>query len=311
MSSRDVLYIDRSARERLARLARNEGLNANVVFARYLQERFLDRLGRTPYRESLILKGGLFLFAHATSTGQRLARPTRDVDLSAKGLSNRPRFIRTVFSEICQVQIRDGVVFDYERIKAEEINPQKEYPGVRVRIPANLAGIKTYIQVDIGFGDVVTPAPEPMTFPVLLEDMPAPQILAYSLETVIAEKFQAMIYLSIATGRFRDFYDIHDLAQHHAFSGELLTDAVRNTFHARATPFDTEPVVFRETYKNDPALTEGWTAYLRTSGLEGAPETFAEVVSSIERLLSPVYEACLRRTSMNGTWSPEQGVWLP
>jgi hypothetical protein len=163
----------------------------------------LYRLSVSAYKDKFILKGGALLYAHDGFQ----ARPTLDIDFMAKNVSNDMANIKKIFQEICRIECQeDGVVFDINTIETGEIAISKDYHGVRLTLLAHLDTAQQYISMDIGFGDVITPFPQQLAFPALIATAPGANVLAYSLETVVAEKFQAMISLSLGNSRMKDFF---------------------------------------------------------------------------------------------------------
>jgi predicted nucleotidyltransferase component of viral defense system len=191
--------------------ARSRKEDFEFVLGRWVAERFLYRLGQSSQRERFVLKGAtLFLIWQG-----KLPRPTRDVDLLGYGSAEIEKVIGAI-REICSVKADDGIIFDLDKIAGEEIREEAEYDGVRVRVPASLDGAKAQLQIDIGFGDAVDPAPEETAVPVMLE-MESPRLKAYPPEVVIAEKLQAMVHLGIANSRMKDFFDIWILSREQTF----------------------------------------------------------------------------------------------
>jgi len=309
VSARPVKRIDVSARERLLLIARREGRDFNLVLQLYHQERFLARLAATPHRERLLLKGALFLFARADREARQLARPTKDIDLRGEAVANDPERLRAVFAEVCAHPIHDGVVFDATGLATERIAEGARYPGVRLTVPVGLAGARGRLQVDGGFGDVVTPGPQELVFPTLLDDMPAPTILAYAVETVVAEKFEAMVTLSLVNSRMKDCYDLHQLARGEVFAGAVLHEALHETFARRGTPFPSDPAVFTDTFGTDPARQRQWATFLRRGRLAAAPERFAEVQEVLRAFLLPLHDACRQGRPFSRRWSPDDLHW--
>jgi predicted nucleotidyltransferase component of viral defense system len=196
-----------SIQYQLKQLAVAEGKAYQLVLTRYFQERLLFRLAASAYSNQFCLKGGTLLYA----VEQQKSRPTLDIDLLAMGLSRETDRLPQIFSEIGGIDYEmDGVVFDTATLTAEPITKAGPYPGVRLKLPVSLGNIRQPLQIDVGFGDIVTPAPVRMSYPTLLA-MEQPQILAYSLETVIAGKFDAMIDLAEINSRMKDFYDVYRL----------------------------------------------------------------------------------------------------
>ena len=179
----------RSVKERLLNISRAEKYSSQLLISRYFQERLLYRLSVSDYKDKFILKGGALLYAHDGFQ----ARPTLDIDFMAKNVSNDMSNIKKIFQEICQIECKeDGVVFDVDTIETSEIAISKEYHGVRLSLLAHLDTAQQNISMDIGFGDVITPSPQQLAFPALIGTAPGANILAYSLETVVAEKFQLL-----------------------------------------------------------------------------------------------------------------------
>jgi len=197
-----------SVRQRLLNLSRERGEDFNFTLTRYANERLLYRLARSPYRDQFVLKGAALFQVWSES----LYRPTRDVDLLGFGDSTATG-IGSVFHELCVLEVEpDGLRLLPDSVRAEEIRDQQEYGGLRVHLMADLDGAQIALQVDVGFGDAVTPGIEEADFPTLL-DFPAPHLRTYPRETVIAEKFEAMVRLGIVNTRMKDFYDVWQLAR--------------------------------------------------------------------------------------------------
>lgn len=297
-------------RARLLNIAKRERRDFNLILNLYYQERFLARLAASRYQGRFLLKGGLLLFALAAGQSHAFGRPTKDVDLRAEGIGNDPDRLRTLFSEVCGLDLSDGAVFDAGNITAERITEDADYQGIRLGIPVGLAGARGRVQVDVGFGDVVTPGPWLMAFPVLLRQMVAPTLLAYSIETVVAEKLEAMIALSVANSRMKDFFDLHWLAQTQPFEGAVLQRAIRNTFHRRGTLFLPDPAVFQPSFASDEGRQRQWSAFLHQSHLAEAPDRFGKVIALLRQFLQPVHSACLEERSFAAEWSAALSRWL-
>jgi len=207
-----------SVRARLSNVSKKEQRSFDSLLLLYMLERLLYRLSLSQYVEKFVLKGGLLMFILTDFKG----RPTKDMDLLAQQVSNDMNDIKEVFRKICKVDCEDdGLVFDEESVTVEEIKKDTEYQGVRVNIICYLENAKKTLQLDIGFGDIVIPKPQFMECPTLL-DMKAPNIKVYSLESVISEKFHAMITLSVVNSRMKNFYDIYTLLNSKSFDGRKL-----------------------------------------------------------------------------------------
>ncbi len=203
------------------------------------------------------------------------------------------------------------MVFDPDGITTERITEDADYQGIRVRIPVRLAEARGRVQVDVGFGDVVTPGPTEMLFPVLLEEMPSPTLLAYPMETVVAEKLEAMVSLSLVNSRMKDFFDLHWLALNRPFAGAVLQQAVDRTFRRRGTQFLPDPAVFQPSFAADEGRQRQWSAFLRQSHAVDARIPFPDVLVVLRDFLQPVHAACLEARSFSAEWSPALSKWVP
>lgn len=304
-------HVDISVRDRLLALAKRAGQDYNVVLSLYYRERLLARLAASRYRERFILKGGSLLFAFAAQGARELARPTKDLDFRAGGIRNDVGDIAAAFAEICALPSPDdGLMFDAYAIKGDRIAEDALYHGVRLSIPVRLASASGRLQIDIGFGDVITPEPLEMAYPVLLDEMPPPRVLAYSRETVVAEKYEAMLKLSLANTRMKDFFDVYQLARTYAFEGVVLSEAVRRTCERRGTPFLIDPAVLQPDFATDAARQQQWAAFLRRGRLTTVPEGFADTMGELSSFLGPIHEACRRQRPLNAVWSPATSRWI-
>ena len=228
--TRKLRNVGASVRARLLVRARVEQTDYQILLTRYALERLLYRLGISDQRERFVLKGAM-LFAIWQDDP---FRPTRDLDLLGQGDSD-PVTVAASIRSICSVVVPDdGVVFDIAGIEAAPIRGENEYPGVRVRTGATIAGARLLIQIDVGFGDVITPEAIEIEYPALL-DAPAPILRAYPPETVVAEKTEAIVSLGIGNSRMKDFYDLWTILQTFAFEGNDLAEAIRRTFERRRT----------------------------------------------------------------------------
>ena len=293
-----------SVRARLLKLARDRGDVFDLVLLRYVNERLLYRLATSDHASRFILKGAT-LFTVWTGKPHRA---TRDVDLLGFGDPSESS-IRTVFESVISANsLDDGVVFDPASLNASPIRENQAYGGIRVLLDARFAAAKVSLQIDVGFGDVVTPEPLLTELPALL-DFPAPRLRAYPRETVVAEKVEAMVQLGIANSRMKDFYDIIVLAQRFEFDGGLLARAMKATFARRGTPLPkTPPVAFTSTFADDASKRIQWAAFLRKSGAQDQsdlPTTIAAVVAFAEapRRAAATGERFVLRWPPGGPWA--------
>lgn len=294
-----------SARARLRARARARGEDVQRVLVRYALERLLYRLSVSEHAGDFILKGAM-LFA---LWGDGLEhRPTKDIDLLGRG-DPRPSRLAVVFQSVCGVKVAadDGLDFHADSVVGAAIREDAVYDGVRVVLQAFLGRARIRVQIDIGYGDAVTPSPVRVLYPTLLDD-PAPALRAYPAPTVMAEKLEAMVSLGIANSRMKDFFDVAWCAAHLAFEGEELVSAVRATFERRGTELPIgAPLAFTSSFATDAAKRDQWAAFARKSQL-GDPGALPEVIEAVSALLLPV----LQHASIGGypgRWSPG-GPWV-
>jgi hypothetical protein len=296
---RELRNIGASVRARLLDRARAERSDFQILLTRYARERLLYRLSISAHRDRFVLKGAMLFVTWVADP----FRPTRDLDLLGYG-DNGVEAIAETFRTICTQPVPDdGVIFDVAALEAAPIREEVEYGGVRVRTTATIAGARIPIQVDIGFGDAITPAPVEIDYPTLL-DAPAPHLRAYPVETVVAEKFEALVTLGMANSRLKDFYDLWLIAQTFEFQQLALGDAVRHTFERRGTtlPADT-PVGLSDEFAA--AWAVQWRAFLGRERMAAAPDAFAALIADLRDFLMPVVSASnkARAWRPGGPWS--------
>lgn len=286
-----------SVRQRLLDQARSKRVDFNLLLTRYGLERFLYRLGRSEYRERFVLKGAMLF----PLWGVVSYRSTRDVDLLGYGEIELEALV-TVFRTICQTEVvEDGIMFDPASVQAEDIRDQMEYGGTRLKLKADLAGARIQLQVDIGFGDVITPSAESAEYPTLL-DHSAPSLRVYPRETVIAEKFQAMVHLGIANSRMKDFHDLWVLGNQFDFDGMTLATALARTFERRNTPLPVElPLALTPEFFAAAQKVRQWKAFLNRAGLAAEVE-LAAVASFIAGFVMPLIVTTSVGEKFTGCW---------
>lgn len=254
-----------------------------ATLTRYFQERLLFRLSKSQYRPNFLLKGGALIYA----LQKEESRPTLDIDLLAKNIKANHEEVKSVFKEICDLKFYDGVTFDSKNISASEIVKEGNYSGTRIKVLARLGNIKQSMQIDIGFGDIVTPGPIEMEYPTIIE-MESPNLLAYSVESLIAEKFQAMIDLAEYNSRMKDFYDVYTMLDNQTYDKAHLADAIKNTFEKRNTKAILDHSLFKDTFFEDENRITQWKAFLNKSNLNQSLK-FAEVMKKIKEVMEPIY----------------------
>ena len=286
MSKEQNKNYGKSIRTKLLNVAKKENIFYQTILTRYFQERLLYRMSQTRYRNNFYLKGGALMYAYERFA----ARPTLDIDFLGNNISNEGTSIIAAFKEICSVPFEeDGVIFDVEHITAQNITEFKDYHGIRLSIPVKMDSIAQVLTMDIGFGDVITPSPVNLDFPILLEHLPCANILAYSLETVIAEKMHAIIDLADQSSRIKDYYDLHRILKEEKYDPEVLQEAIIRTFENRHTPYDENTMFFRKDFGINQQMEARWKAFMRKI-TKVTDLSFSEVVGFIQETLRPYWE---------------------
>lgn len=305
MSLGDRADLPASISRRLLNLSRENDEEYQLTLVRYAGERLLYRLSRSKHARRFILKGAT-LFAVWTG---RPYRPTRDIDLLGLSGSTRDLLVHT-FREICRIAVQpdDGLVFDPDEVRVEEIRQQQEYGGLRVRLAASLGRIRIPLQIDVGYGDAVTPAAQEIVLPVLL-DHPAPKLFAYPPETLIAEKLQAITSLGIANSRMKDFHDLLLMSRRFAFEGGILAEALLNTFKRRRTELPVSvPLGLSDEFARNEEKNGQWIAFLRRTGLElNESNRLTAVLVSLRRFLLPPLYAAAEGKEFDLRWEESTG----
>jgi predicted nucleotidyltransferase component of viral defense system len=273
-----------SVRARLLNLARETQRPLDQLLTRYALERLLYRLSLSPYRDRYVLKGALLV----TTWFDSPHRPTRDVDFLGFGDPSMDVLLAR-FREIAAIPVDDGLTYDIDALKAALIRDDQHYGGVRLRTTATLAGARIPIVIDVGFGDATEPGLQEIDLPVLL-GMPAPHLLAYPPETVIAEKFEAMVKLGLANSRVKDYYDVWALLTTRELDPERLAGAIRATFERRGTALPARtPDALSATFAEDDTHKSQWRAFTRN--VEQEAPALDVVVAVLEARLMPVVRA--------------------
>ncbi len=303
MSGRETDGRAESIRRRLRNELRARGEDVGLGLQRYAIERCLYRLGRSRHRERFILKGATLFSMWGTAY-----RPTRDIDFTGYG-SHDPADVIGAFREICNTPDDvDQLVFDTDAITAEPIRDGSEYDGLRIKIRARLGESNITIQVDVGFGNAIVPGPEEREYRTILGD-PAPRILAYPAESVVAEKMHAMVILGERNSRYKDFYDLHAIARAFPFERSTLVRAVGATFERRATPIAAgTPAALTGAFYSSESRAQQWRAYVTRSRLDGVSQDFGLVGDVVIGFLRPVWEDLSDGRASTADWPPG-GPW--
>jgi predicted nucleotidyltransferase component of viral defense system len=287
MVKNEIKDYGKSNRTKLLNLSRQtKGADYNLILLRFVQERFLYRLSLSAYRENFFLKGGALLFAHERFA----ARPTRDMDFLGDHISRDKENIKRIMHEICSIECEeDGMTFECgeDEIWLEDITVEKEYNGTRVHMTAHMDTIVQQFSIDVGFGDVIVPQPAQLDYPLLIEGLPAVNVEAYSLETVVAEKFQTMIDRGTINSRMKDFFDVYTILKADKVDEALLREAVAEVFANRGTEMDADNVVFSDGFAQDGMRQTMWKAYLKKIKYKDELP-FTEVMDVIRERLQPM-----------------------
>lgn len=304
MTDRAPANIVASIHQRLLNLAHQIGRSFNDLVLYYAIERFLYRLSQSPFADRVILKGGLMLQVWNAPA----MRVTRDIDLLGR-LNNDPEQIRNVVRAVCSIAVgSDGLLFDPQTVATVRIAEDADYEGVRATFRGRFGNTPLAMQVDFGFSDVITPAPVSISYPTMLDHAPA-RLLAYTRETVVAEKFEAMVKLAELNSRMKDFFDVWVLAESFPFEGPVLADAIRSTFARRGTAVAPEPICFSERFASTPAKLAQWKGFVKRARVSRAPSDFPQVVAQVRAFLQPVAEAIAGQRDHDRRWRPGE-AWV-
>lgn len=293
-----------SVKDRLKKQAIEEGKTMQDKLVMYGLERSIYRLSISDYAERFTLKGGIFLYALFDG---EYVRATMDIDLLAQRIPNDVEEMEKVFKEIFSIECDDALKFDLKTLEVINITEFKEYHGVNVSIVGYLDRTRVPVSIDIGFGDVVYPERMKMEFPVLL-DMEIPEVYAYSIYSVIAEKFEAFVSLGLANGRYKDFYDIYVLADRYDLNGGKLKNAIVETFSHRGTDFE-DIAAFDDGFVKDEARQRRWSAFIKKKKAMVNVE-FKVTMCLLKELLMPIVEAIHNDNPFEQTWSKETKKWM-
>jgi len=298
-----ITNIAASVHQRLLNKAKESSRPFNEILQYFAIERFIYRLSMSPHADRFILKGALMLPVWSGPS----SRSTLDIDLLGR-IDNSLETIVAVMKDASSIDVEnDGMSFDAHTITAHRITEDADYEGVRVRLQGMLGTARISLQIDIGFGDVIVPKPGKVTYPVIL-DFPAPELGGYTMESTIAEKFQAMVKLGIANSRMKDFYDIWFLSRMFDFKGKVLAEALIKTFENRNTPVTIDSAVFDPSFPKERVKKSQWQGFIRKANLTGPPEDFEEVVAAIRGFLEPLVATLAEKRVFTKTWNAS-GSW--
>ena len=303
MTTRPLKNVGASVRDRLLARSRETGEDFQFLLWRYVLERFLFRLSHSPYHGRFVLKGAM-LFALWNESFQR---QTQDIDFAAYGNSENDDFV-TALQQVCRTGVDDdGVVFHADQISSSTIRGTTDKGGTRYRFPATVGGARITVQVDIGVGDSIQPPPADAEFPTLLDTAKC-RVRAYPKEAVVSEKFHATVTHGEQTSRYKDFFDLYELARRFRFDGVRVVQALVATFESRSSPTDEVPLSLTSGFYTDTARGDRWRAYLIKRGCLPAPMDFGAVGELVTLFLSPPWCALSRGDRFVAAW-PAGGPW--
>ena len=304
--ARELKNVAASVRARLQNLAREQQANFQRVLTRYALERFLFRLSVSPHRKLFVLKGAMLYAAWLEDP----FRTTRDLDLLSLADRETAPLLKTIRDVCAQPVADDGLRFDTENILAVPFGEDRTHGALRVRTSAELGAAIIPVQIDVGFGDTVTPGPLELEYPVLL-DHPTPSLYAYPRETVAAEKFEAIVALDLANSRMKDFYDLLAMSRLFSFDGMTLAAAIRATFERRATAIPRErPPPLTRAFWEDPQKLRQWRSFLARDPLLIDEPDLGTVIRDIGDFIMPAALAAIDNRRFPGHWTFDGG-WRP
>jgi predicted nucleotidyltransferase component of viral defense system len=302
--AKGITNIAASVHQLLLNKAKESSRPFNELLQYFAIERFIYRLSKSPHADQFILKGALMFSAWCGPA----SRPTMDIDLLGK-IDNQLDTITTVMKNVCLTDVEpDGMFFNADTVDAVRITEDVKYEGVRVRVLGSLGKARVSIQIDIGFGDVIVPNVGTVSYPAIL-DFPAPELKGYTMESTIAEKFQAMVKIGVLNSRMKDFYDIWFLSRTFDFKGEVLGEAIEKTFEKRNTPVNLEAALFDHSFGLNKDKDVQWRGFIKKAKLTGAPETFEEIVAAVKYFLEPLAASIAERKAFNRIWTAP-GPWI-
>lgn len=288
---------------RLLNLAKQRGDDYNLRLNRFALERLLCRVAASDHADRFLLKGALLF----SLWYDQPHRPTRDADLLGLGPDDAETLIAT-FRDIAGINLDDGIAFDPHSVRADAIREDNRYGGLRVRLTGRIGNVRCALQIDVGFGDAVTPEPRTVAFPVLLDDLAAPTLKVYPVYTVIAEKYHAMAILGTANTRMKDFFDIATIAQRTDLDGATLARAIAATFARRGTALPTEPpVALSHRFGDDETKQLQWQAFLNKGRLSA--NTLPETISLLHALLWPATQVAASGGNSTAAWTAPKKQW--
>lgn len=288
---------------RLKNKAKESERSYQLCLQLFCQEEFLRRLEKSNYAENFVLKGGLFIYS-VTNFDSRV---TVDIDFLLRKIPNTPEQLRKVLEEIISCNTgNDFVTFEIKNVAP--ITVAKKYTGIGADLIARIKNTRTPFSIDFGVGDVIVPGQEKRTIPTQLSDFDEPIVNTYSIETVVAEKLDAILSLMEFSSRMKDYYDIYYLANKFDFDGAILTEALKKTFANREHLFTAEQFEQILTFDNDAAMQKKWKAFVKKINTE--TDDFKMILDVIEKFLEEPFLASINDTEYLKQWITQEGKWI-
>ena len=289
---------------RLKTQAKETGLTYQMCLQLFCQEEFLRKIEASRYSENFILKGGMFLYTITEFAG----RPTRDIDFMIRWISNDTENMNQIMEEICTANTGNDCI-RIEVLATENITEEKEYHGVKTKFRAYIKNVKIPFSIDVGVDDVIVPGAVKRTVSTRLDGFHPPTIYTYSLESTIAEKFDAIIKRMEATSRMKDFFDIYYLSGVFDFEGRKLQEAIFRTLEYRGTIYESDSFERIRDFKNNTSLLKLWDNY--QSGTREDKPDFNVVIDRLEKFLEPIFHAVIMEEEWFCIWDSSVQKWLP
>lgn len=302
MAVKEIKDMGASVLTKLKKQSKDTGINYQTCLQLFAQEEFLRKLEMSPYAENFILKGGMFLYAISNFAG----RPTMDIDFMMIRLSNDVARMKMIVKEICLINTGNDFI-NIEVLESREITPEKKYPGIGISLMAHIKNVRIPFSIDVGVDDVIVPGAVKRNVATRLEGFKEPSVYTYSLESAMAEKFDAILKRMTASSRMKDFYDIFYWSQVFDFEGRVLQEAIIETLQHRGTAYERDSMDRIKAFKQNEFIQTLWHNYNPGKGLE-KPD-FQSLLLQIDAFIGPVFEAILRENDFIGQWSAKESIW--
>lgn len=302
MAVKEIKDMGVSVLMRLKQQAKETGINYQTCLQLFVQEEFLRKLEMSRYADNFVLKGGMFLYVISNFEG----RPTMDIDFMLRRMSNDVAAMEAIIKEICRMNTHNDFIV-MEILGTRVITPEKKYPGIGIKMMAHIKNVRIPFLIDIGVDDVIVPRAMKRIVKTRLQGFKEPEIYTYSLESTIAEKFDAILKRMTASSRMKDFYDIYYWSQTFDFDGRTLQEAIFETLQHRGTPYERDSLEKIKAFDQNGFLQNLWNNYNPGPGLE--KPNFPAVLAQLDRFIGPLYEAIVNEDEFFGSWSAKENTW--